>query len=145
MQAVLEILPFMDKMDLWKHPHFKGAAPARRYLGMMCPGCMLGGCLTCLSHSCLVRAVGARSTLPHSTPPPLNSTNPLSTPPTTQVKPFVMGALLTGASMAVHKEGHVLLSSLTHGFNAGLPAFQVRVHPHTDFLAALTMNSFKAV
>lgn len=35
-----------------------------------------------------------------------------------------MGALLTGASLAVHKEGQVLLSSLTHGFNAGLPAFQ---------------------
>lgn len=35
-----------------------------------------------------------------------------------------MGALLTGASLAVHKEGQVLLSSLTQGFNAGLPAFQ---------------------
>ena len=46
----------MDKVDLWKHPHFKAAAPARRCLGLWCPACMLGGCLTCLSHSCLVRA-----------------------------------------------------------------------------------------
>ena len=53
---MLEILPFMDKVDLWKHPHFKAAAPARRCLGLWCPACMLGGCLTCLSHSCLVRA-----------------------------------------------------------------------------------------
>lgn len=35
-----------------------------------------------------------------------------------------MGALLTGARLVVHKEGTVLLSSLSHGFNAGLPAFQ---------------------
>jgi len=92
-QAVLEIIPFMDETDLWKHPHFKAAAPARRFLGLWCPGCGLRGCLTCISHSCLIR-------------------------------PFVMGALLTGARLAVHKEGNVLLSSLTGGFNAGLPAFQ---------------------
>lgn len=63
---MLEILPFMDKVDLWKHPHFKAAAPARKCLGLWCPACMLGGCLTCLSHSCLVRGVawrGVRITL----------------------------------------------------------------------------------
>ncbi|KAM3573109.1 hypothetical protein VYU27_004920 [Nannochloropsis oceanica] len=92
-QAVLEIIPFMDETDLWKHPHFEAAAPARKFLGLWCPACGLRGCLTCMSHSCLI-------------------------------KPLVMGALLTGAQLAVHKEGNVLLSSLVGGFNAGLPAFQ---------------------
>lgn len=40
------------------------------------------------------------------------------------IKPFVMGALLTGARVQVYKEGNVLLSSLVGGYNAGLPAFQ---------------------
>lgn len=36
---------------------------------------------------------------------------------------FVKGAMLTGASMYVHKEGKVVMSSLL-GYNSGLPSFQ---------------------
>lgn len=40
------------------------------------------------------------------------------------VRPFTRGAVLTDASIIVHKEGQVVLSSLGGNYNEGLPCFQ---------------------
>ena len=93
--SIMDTLAFMDQDNLWCHPHFRAVGPVRRCLGCCCCSSRL------MLGSCLV-----------------------CLSETCLVRPFARGALLTGASLKVHKEGNVLLSSLCGDFNAGLPAFQ---------------------